>query len=133
MPTENPQILEIIGLLKKGTQKDTIRWEAETPEADSFYATLGAGQVRLSRIVNFSSVGSGFYGVPTTTPSPRPLLGPVLIEFLDNDGRSLLQYQTQTSVDVGPGAELFALVLDKALNLNKKVTELMEELRQRSN
>ncbi len=124
MPREHTSILELVHMLIEGTKNESIKWEAESADSDSFRTNLKAGGVRLSRIFTFFS---------SPSPPEASVGGPFLIEMLDSTGRCILQFSPRKNEAAIPALEeLFELAKNKALNLDQTIGDLVEEIRKYS-
>jgi len=118
------KITDLLHLLIEGTKKGAIKWEPESTEGDVFRAKLDSGSVRVSRVVAFS---------PSTAGSSYIVGGsPLLFELLNADGRSLFPYRPMTTEDHPLVEELFNLAREQALDLDKTIDALVEEIRSRA-
>jgi len=112
----NQKVMDAILRLIDGTKKGAIVWNSESPEGDSFLADLGPGKMRISQGVAFRGESNG----------------PLIVEFLDAEGRTLSQHRAETVHDYPAVSELFQLVRNQALDADETMSRIFEEIKRRS-
>lgn len=111
----NPKITDLLALLKNGTESRRLQWQT-TPDENTFRVSLGTGLIRLSR--NDSE---------TLTPLPVRFT----LSIFDHRGQLIDDYSPEAEDEKDSLSELFGMARRSALNLDKILDNMLEELKSR--